>query len=98
MSGSGIVLVWFVKIINGALTIYFWVIFARALFSWIRPNPFNPVVRIVYRLVDPVTRLISRIVPTRFGMVDVAPFFLMLIIIFLQELLTRLILHLALRI
>lgn len=98
MSGSGIVLVWFVKILNGALTIYFWVIFARALFSWIRPNPFNPVVRIVYRLVDPVTRLISRIVPTRFGMVDVAPFFLMLIIIFLQELLTRLILHLALRI
>ncbi len=98
MSGSGIVLVWFVKIINGALTIYFWVIFARALFSWIRPNPYNPVVRIVYRLVDPVTRLISRIVPTRFGMVDVAPFFLMLIIIFLQELLTRLILHLALRI
>lgn len=98
MSGSGIVLVWFVKIINGALTIYFWVIFARALFSWIRPNPFNPVVRIVYSLVDPVTRLISRIVPTRFGMVDVAPFFLMLIIIFLQELLTRLILHLALRI
>ncbi|HOW55164.1 MAG TPA: YggT family protein [Syntrophorhabdaceae bacterium] len=98
MSGSGIVLVWFVKIINGALTIYFWVIFARALFSWIRPNPFNPVVRIVYRLVDPVTRLISKIVPTRFGMVDVAPFFLMLIIIFLQELLTRLILHLALRI
>lgn len=98
MSGSGIVLVWFVKIINGALTIYFWVIFARALFSWIRPNPFNPVVRIVYRLVDPVTRLISRIVPTRFGMVDVAPFFLMLIIIFLQEFLTRLILHLALRI
>lgn len=98
MSGSGIVLVWFVKIINGALTIYFWVIFARALFSWIRPNPFNPVVRIVYRLVDPVTRLISKIVPTRFGMVDVAPFFLMLIIIFLQEFLTRLILHLALRI
>lgn len=98
MSGSGIVLVWFVKILNGALTIYFWVIFARALFSWIRPNPFNPVVRIVYRLVDPVTRLISKIVPTRFGMVDVAPFFLMLIIIFLQEFLTRLILHLALRI
>lgn len=98
MSGSGIVLVWFVKIINGALTIYFWVIFARALFSWIRPNPYNPVVRIVYRLVDPVTRLISKIVPTRFGMVDVAPFFLMLIIIFLQEFLTRLILHLALRI
>jgi len=98
MSGFGIFLLWFVKILNGALTIYFWVIFARALFSWIRPNPYNPVVRIVYRLVDPVTYRISRIVPTRFGMVDIAPFFLMLIIIFLQELLTRLLLHLALRV
>ncbi len=98
MSGFGIFLLWFVKILNGALTIYFWVIFARALLSWIRPNPYNPVVRIVYRLVDPVTYRISRILPTRFGMVDIAPFFLMLIIIFLQELLTRLLPHLALRV
>ena len=98
MSGFGVMLVWFTKILNGALTIYFWVIFARALFSWIRPNPYNPVVRIVCRLVDPVTYRISRIVPTRFGMVDLAPFFLMLIIIFLQELLTRLLLQLALRV
>lgn len=97
MSGFGIFLVWFVKILNGALSIYFWVIFARALFSWIRPSPLNPVVRIVYRLVDPVTYRISRILPTRFGMVDLAPFFLMLIIIFLQELLTRFILQLALK-
>lgn len=97
MSALGVSILWFAKILNGALTIYFWVIFARALFSWIRPNPYNPIVRTVYRLVDPVTYRISRILPTRFGMVDIAPFFLMLIIIFLQEAMTRLLLHLALR-
>ncbi|MDD2302740.1 MAG: YggT family protein [Eubacteriales bacterium] len=97
MSALGVSILWFAKILNGALTIYFWVIFARALFSWIRPNPYNPIVRTVYRLVDPVTYRISRILPTRFGMVDIAPFFLMLIIIFLQEFLTRALLHLALR-
>ncbi len=98
MSAFGVFILWFVKIFNGALTIYFWVIFARALFSWIRPNPYNPIVRTVYRLVDPVTYRISKILPTRFGMVDIAPFFLMLIIIFLQEFLTRVLLQFALRV
>lgn len=98
MSTFGVFILWFVKVLNGALTVYFWVIFARALLSWIRPNPYNPIVRTVVKLVDPVTYRISKIVPTRFGMVDVAPFFLMLIIIFLQEFLTRVLLQLALRV
>lgn len=98
MSGAGVVLVWFVKILSMAFTIYFWIIFARALFSWVRPNPYNPLVRLVCRLVDPVTYRISKIVPTRFGMIDFAPFVLMLICIFLQELITRFLLNLALRI
>lgn len=98
MSSAGIFLVWFAKILNIAFTVYFWVIFARALFSWIRPNPYNPVIRLVYRLVDPVTRRIARMLPTRIGMVDFAPFLLMIAVIFIQELLTRLLLQLALRI
>jgi YggT family protein len=97
MSGMGTFLVWFAKILNIAFTIYFWVIFARALFSWIRPNPYNPLIRLVYRLVDPVTDRIRRMLPTRVGMVDFAPFLLMIAVIFLQELLTRLLLQLALR-
>jgi len=97
MSGGAVALIWFVKILSAAFTIYFWIIFARALFSWVRPNPYNPLVRLVCRLVDPVTYRISRIVPTRFGMVDFAPFFLMLICIFLQELITRFLLNLILR-
>jgi len=96
MSGMGTALVWLTKILNIAFTLYFWVIFARALFSWIRPNPYNPLIRLVYRLVDPVTDRIRRMLPTRLGMVDFAPFLLMIAVIFLQELLTRLLLQLAL--
>ncbi len=98
MSGAGIFLVYLAKILNVAFTVYFWVIFARALFSWIRPNPYNPVIRLVYRLVDPVTNRIRRMLPTRLGMVDFAPFLLMIAVIFIQELITRLLLQLALRI
>ena len=79
------------------LTAYFWVIFVRAILSWIRPDPSNPIVRIIYNLVDPVTYRISRIIPTRIGMMDMAPFILMLLIVFLQRFLVRSLFDLGVR-
>ena len=73
------------SILNLLLDLYFWVIFARAILSWIRPDPYNPIVKTIYRLVDPLTYKISRIIPTKIGMVDVAPFILMLLIVFVQK-------------
>jgi YggT family protein len=73
------------SILNLLLDLYFWVILARAILSWIKPDPYNPIVRTICRLVDPLTYKISRIIPTRIGMVDVAPFILMLLIIFVQK-------------
>jgi len=72
-------------VLDMLLNLYFWVIFARAVLSWIRPDPYNPIVRTICKLVDPVTYRISKIIPTRIGMVDIAPFILMLAIIFAQK-------------
>ncbi|HOJ43252.1 MAG TPA: YggT family protein [Syntrophorhabdaceae bacterium] len=85
------------SILNIILDLYFWVIFIRAVMSWFNPNPYNPFVRTIYRLVDPITYKISRIIPTRFGMVDLSPFILMLIIIFLQRFLVKTLFDMALR-
>ncbi|MBA4390818.1 MAG: hypothetical protein C0399_07755 [Syntrophus sp. (in: bacteria)] len=74
--------------VDKLLTIYFWIIFVRALLSWVQPDPNNPLVRMVCKLVDPVTERISRIFPTKVGMVDLAPFVLMLTIMLLQAVLT----------
>jgi YggT family protein len=76
-------------ILDRLLEIYMWIIIARAVMSWFRPNPYNPVVRTICRLVDPVTYRISRIFPTRIGMVDIAPFILILLIVFIQSFLIR---------
>jgi YggT family protein len=76
-------------VIENILNIYFWIILIRAVMSWIQPNPYNPLVRIIYKLVDPVTYRISRIIPTRIGAIDFAPFILMILIIFLQKFLVR---------
>lgn len=77
------------RILDTLLEIYLWIIIARAVMSWFRPNPYQPVVRIICRLVDPVTYRISRIFPTRIGMFDIAPFILILLIIFIQSFLVR---------
>jgi YggT family protein len=72
-------------VLNMLLEAYMWIIIIRAVLSWIRPNPLNPLVRIIYGLVDPVTYKMSRMFPTRIGMFDLAPFILILIVIFLQR-------------
>jgi len=85
------------SILNMLLTLYFWIIFARVVLSWVRPDPYNPLVRTICRLVDPVTYRISRIIPTRIGMIDFAPFILMLLIMFLKEFLVKTLFDIGLR-
>jgi len=85
------------SILNMLLTLYFWIIFARVVLSWVRPDPYNTLVRTICRLVDPVTYRISRIIPTRIGMIDFAPFILMLLIMFLKEFLVKTLFDIGLR-
>ena len=77
-------------ILNILLEIYLWVVIIRAVLSWVRPSPFNPIVRIIYSLVDPVTYKISRIIPTRIGMFDIAPLILIFAIMVVQRYVLRL--------
>jgi YggT family protein len=83
-------------VIDVLLSIYFWVIFARALLSWVRPDPHNPMVRIISGMVDPLTYRIRRFVPP-IGMIDLSPFILMLIIMFLQRFFVKTLFDIAVR-
>ncbi len=73
------------QIIGMILTIYMWIVIIRALISWVNPDPYNPVVQILYKLTEPVLFPIRRLIGT-FGMgIDLSPLVLILIIIFLQS-------------
>ena len=58
------------------VNILFWVldlaIFARVLFSWIHPNPYNPLVSLVHQITDPILLPLSRVIPA-VGMFDITP-------------------------
>lgn len=83
-------MIYLVRVFDGLLELYLWIVIIRAVLSWFRPNPFNPLVRMVCRLVDPVTGFIARYIPARVGVVDVSPLILMVIIMIVRRVAVRL--------
>lgn len=86
---AGDFLVTVAVILDKLLSVYMLVVIVRALLSWVRPDPYNPVVRFINGLVDPVTYRISRVLPTRIGMIDISPIILIALIWFAQAFLVR---------
>ena len=72
-------------IINYLLTFYLWIVIARAVLSWVSPDPYNPIVRFIYNVTEPVLGRIRRMVPLHFGGLDFSPILVFLAIIFLQQ-------------
>ena len=70
-------------ILDYVLWLYMWVIIARALLSWVNPDPWNPIVQFLGRATEPVLEPIRRWVGLRMGM-DLSPMIAILIIYFLQ--------------
>ena len=71
-------------IINLALEVYFWIIIARAVLSWVNPDPYNPIVRFLYRVTEPVLRPIRRRLPMMGMGLDLSPLVVILAIKFLD--------------
>ena len=89
-------LVGFAKILDMALTIYFWIIVIRALISWVNPDPYNPIVRFLYQVTEPVLYRIRKVVPYMGG-IDLSPLIVIFIIYFFQWAVIPSIIEFALR-
>ncbi len=87
MNGIGVIL-------SYLLTIYIWIIIIRALLSWVNPDPYNPIVQILYRLTEPVLAPVRHRMPD-IGGIDASPIVVLLIIFFLQSFLVQSIFDLA---
>ena len=73
------------KLINFVLSAYIWIIIGRAIISWVNPDPYNPIVRFLYEITEPVLSRIRRYVPAFVGGIDFSPMIVILVIIFLQS-------------
>ena len=84
------------KLLEIAITAYIWIIIARALISWVSPDPYNPIVRFLYRVTEPVLRPIRHRLPTFSMGLDLSPLVLILVLYFLDAFLVSSLRDLAL--
>lgn len=80
---AGNVLQGLAKILEIVLQLYMWIIIARALVSWVNPDPWNPIVQFLERATEPVLSPIRRRLGWQMG-IDLSPLLAILIIVFLQ--------------
>jgi YggT family protein len=83
------------NVIDLGLLIYMWIIIIRALISWVSPNPYNPIVRFLYRATEPVLGPVRRLLPIGGMGLDFSPLIVILVIYFLRIFLIRILLQLA---
>ena len=71
-------------LLNFVLSAYIWIVIARAVISWVNADAYNPVVRFLHQVTDPLLNRIRRFLPVMGGF-DLSPMVLIFAIIFLQS-------------
>jgi YggT family protein len=80
----GNVILGIAEVLDWILVAYMWVIIIRALISWVNPDPYNPIVRVLATVTEPALRPIRKLAPPHRVGIDLSPMIAILIIIFLR--------------
>ena len=79
-----------VQLIHTIITVYTWIIVIAALFSFVRPDPYNPLVRFVHQITEPLFQWIRRKMPyVIFNGIDFSPLVLLLGLGFVDTVMMR---------
>jgi|SRR5215831_6955520 len=84
-------------VIEYVLQIYSWIVIARVVVSWVNADPYNPIVRAIYSVTEPVLYRIRRALPVYGGGIDFSPIVVFIGIMFLQSFLVQTLRQLAWR-
>jgi YggT family protein len=80
-----------VHLIHTLITIYLWIIVIAALFSFVRPDPYNPLVRFIHQITEPAFQWVRRRMPfVLVGGMDLSPLVILLGLQFADTFLMRL--------
>ncbi len=72
-------------VLHYVLYTYMLIVVARALLSWVSPDPYNPIVRFLHSATEPVLFRLRRALPLTAGSIDFAPMILILALVFLDQ-------------
>jgi len=71
--------------LDSLLGLYVWIVIIAVVMTWIEPNPYNPIVRFIYAVTEPVFDWIREHLPVLFGGIDFSPLVVIIGISFLQR-------------
>ena len=84
-----------VQLIHTVLNLYIWIVIIAALLSFVRPDPYNPIVQVLYRLTEPVMSFIRNKMPfVVLSGIDLSPLVVILALQFIDSLMMRAVLGL----
>ena len=83
------------KVIDIVLICFMWIVVARAVLSWVNPDPYNPIVRFIHNTTEPVLYRIRQSLPVNFSGIDLSPIIVFLAIIFLRTFIVSSLLRLS---
>lgn len=91
-----VIIVAFARILDLAFNIYIFIVIARALISWVSPDPYNPIVRFLHSATDPVLYKLRNLIPfLRAGSFDFSPIVLLLLLSVVQQMLMSFLMQIA---
>jgi YggT family protein len=77
------------QVLDFLFSAYMIIIIIRALISWVNPDPYNPIVRFLHAVTEPVLNPIRRRLPLSLGGIDVSPIIVLLAIFFIKAFLIQ---------
>ena len=78
-------------IVGLVFQVYIFIVIARALISWVNPDPYNPIVRFLYSATEPVLALMKRYLPLQFSGIDLSPIALLFALTIIEKILLNII-------
>jgi len=80
------------QLMHTVINIYIWVIIIAAFLSFVRPDPYNPIVQTLYRLTEPVFAWVRRKLPfVVLSGIDLSPIVIILGLQFVDTFMLKLI-------
>ena len=71
-------------VLDYVLLFLMWVVIARAVLSWVTPDPYNPIVRFIHNVTEPILYPLRTKLPVIYGGIDLSPIVVFLGVIFLR--------------
>ncbi len=83
------------QLFNLVMTVYIYIVVARAIISWVNPDPYNPIVRFLHNATDPALYRIRKYIPLQFGGLDFTPIIFLFALFFIQKVVSQFLMRLA---